>query len=110
MTAMTTAPHLQLVSGSQPAEGVLPPFDLDAEAAVLSAVMITGRPGDFDRSLVAIRAVKSFLKAEHFYSEAHRRIFEGALAIHESGEPVDIMTVGSWLKNRNRIAQVGGMA
>ncbi len=107
--ATTTPPHLKLVAGGEPAEGVLPPHDLDAEAAVLSAVMITGQPGMVEPGLIAIRSVKSFLRPEHFYSEAHRRIFEAALALHEASQPVDVGTVGSWLKSRDRISQVGGM-
>ena len=47
--------------------GRVPPHDLDAEAAVLSAVMIDS---------MSLDKVLEFLKPEHFYSEAHRRIFE----------------------------------
>ena len=82
-------------------EGRVPPHDLDAEAAVLSAIMI-------DNS--ALDKVLEFLKPEHFYSEAHSRIFEATMELHAVGKPVDIVQVGTWLKNRERIAQVGGMA
>ena len=81
-------------------EGRVPPHDLDAEAAVLSAVML-------DTS--ALDKVLEFLKAEHFYSEAHRRIYEAAIELRSVGQPVDLIQVGTWLKNRERIAQVGGM-
>jgi replicative DNA helicase len=80
--------------------GRVPPHDLDAEAAVLSAVMID--PFALDRVL-------EFLKAEHFYSEAHRRIFEATVDLRSAGKPVDVVQVGTWLKDRGRIAQVGGM-
>ena len=82
-------------------EGRVPPHDLDAEAAVLSAVMLDG--SSLDRVL-------EFLKPEHFYSEAHRRIFEACMELHRVGQPVDIVQVGTWLKTRDRIAQIGGMA
>jgi replicative DNA helicase len=81
-------------------EGIVPPHDLDSEAAVLSAILIDG--GAMDR-------VQEFLKADHFYSEAHRRIYEAALELRAVGQPVDVVTVGSWLKGRGRIEQVGGM-
>jgi replicative DNA helicase len=81
-------------------DGRVPPHDLDAEAAVLSATMID--PSAMDR-------IVEFLRPEHFYSEAHRRIFEAALELKQSGQPVDIVQVGTWLKNRERIAQIGGM-
>jgi len=83
-----------------PIEGRVPPHDLDAEAAVLSAVMLDGQ---------ALDRVLEFLKPDHFYSEAHRRIFESAIELHRVGQPVDVVQVGSWLKSRDRLAQVGGM-
>jgi replicative DNA helicase len=57
----------------------------------------------------ALDRVLEFLKPEHFYSEAHRRIFEAAVDLRATGKPVDIVQVGTWLKDRGRIAQVGGM-
>ncbi len=81
-------------------EGIVPPHDLDSEAAVLSSVLIDGS---------AMDRVQEFLRPEHFYSEAHRRIFEACLELREVGKPVDVVTVGSWLKTRGRIQQVGGM-
>jgi len=80
--------------------GRVPPHDLDAEAAVLSAVMI---------DTLALDKVLEFLKPEHFYSEAHRRIFEACMELKANGKPVDVIQVGTWLKDRDRIAQVGGM-
>ena len=47
-------------------EGRVPPHDLDAEAAVLSACMLD--PSAMDKI--------TDLKHEYFYSESHRRIFE----------------------------------
>jgi replicative DNA helicase len=82
-------------------EGRVPPHDLDAEAAVLSALML-------DTS--ALDRVLEFLKPEHFYSEAHRRIFEAAIELRSVGQPVDVVQIGTWLKNRDRIAQIGGMS
>ncbi len=82
-------------------DGRVPPNDLDAEAAVLSAVML-------DTS--AIDKILEFLKPEHFYSEAHRRIFEAAIELRTIGQPVDVVQIGTWLKNRDRIAQIGGMS
>ena len=82
-------------------EGRVPPHDLDAEAAVLSAVMLD--PLAFDK-------VNEFLKPEHFYSEAHRRIHEASVELSAEGKPVDVVQVASWLRDHDRLAQVGGMA
>jgi replicative DNA helicase len=82
-------------------EGRVPPHDLDAEAAVLSAVMLDGS---------ALDKVLEFLRPEHFYSEAHRRIYEACVELKSQSQPVDIVQIGSWLKSRERLQQVGGMA
>jgi hypothetical protein len=84
---------------SSSVEGRVPPHDLDAEGAVLSAVMVD--PG-------ALAKVE-FLKPEHFYSEAHRRIFEAALAVHADGASADVVTVATRLRDTERLAQIGGM-
>jgi replicative DNA helicase len=76
-------------------EGRVPPHDLDAEAAVLSAVMVD--PQAFDK-------VYERLRPEHFYSEAHRRIFEACANLHADGKPIDVVQVGSWLRTRERLA------
>ena len=87
-------------SASTVPEGRVPPHDMDAEAAVLSAVMLDPHALD---DLVD-------LEPRHFYSESHRRIFEAAVELRAARQPVDVVTVGGWLKDRGRIAQVGGMS
>jgi len=82
-------------------EGRVPPHDLDAEAAVLSAVMLDEMAAD---------KVLDILKPEHFYSEAHRRIYEAAVDLKTQSRPVDVVQIGTWLKNHERISQVGGMS
>ncbi len=82
-----------------PVAGRVPPHDLDAEAAVLAAVLL-------ERD--ALDRVLEFLKSEHFYSDANRRIFESATQLTVNGMPVDITTVASWLRSREWIAQIGG--
>ena len=79
-------------------EGRVPPHDLEAEAGVLSAVMLD--PSAMDKI--------TDLKPEFFYSEAHRRIFEACCELRVAGHPVDVLQVQSWLKDRGRLAQVGG--
>jgi replicative DNA helicase len=96
---------LRAVGGQPPetfaVEARVPPHDLDAEAAVLSAVMLD--PLAFDK-------INEFLKPEHFYSEAHRRVHEACVELSAEGKPVDVVQVATWLRDRERLAQVGGMA
>jgi len=82
-------------------DGKPPPMDLDAEAAVLSAVMIESSSMDLIVDTVSVA---------DFYSEAHRRIFEACSQLHASGTPTDIATVASRLKEAGRLEQVGGIA
>lgn len=82
-----------------PVAGRVPPHDLDAEAAVLSAMLL-------DRG--ALDLVLGTLKPEHFYSEANARIFQAAQQLSVSMTPVDVVNVASWLRDREWIQKIGG--
>jgi replicative DNA helicase len=79
--------------------GRVPPHDLDAEAAVLSAILLTRE---------ALDKVLEILRPEHFYSDANGRIFEAVRELALVHIPVDIVSVASWLRDRERLAMVGG--
>jgi len=79
--------------------GRVPPHDLDAEAAVLSAILL---------SRDALDRVLELLRPEHFYSDANGRIYEAAQQLALGGTPIDIVSVASWLRDRERLAQIGG--
>ncbi len=81
-------------------DGALPPHDTDAEQAVISAVLLLE---------AALPRIVDFLHAEHFYSGAHARIYEAAVAVRAAGSQVDVVTVGSRLREEGRLNQVGGM-
>lgn len=81
--------------------GHVPPHDMDAEAAVLAAVMLA--PG-------MIAVVAKLCTPQDMYSESHRRILEAALAIHADGLVPDIVTVSAKLGANDRLRQVGGMS
>jgi replicative DNA helicase len=76
-----------------------PAHDLDAEAAVLSAVILD------EGALAKV----SELRPEHFYSEAHRQIFQACAALAADSKPVDAVTVATWLRERGRLEQAGGL-
>lgn len=81
------------------AGGSVPPSDLDAEAAVLSAILLD--PDSFDR-------VQEILQPMHFYADANRRIYESVVELTGSGRPVDIVSVAGYLRDKGRLQQVGG--
>lgn len=72
-------------------------FDLQAEASVLSNVL-------YDVTMLDV--VRPFLAAEHFYSEAHRRIYEAACAVRDKALPLDVTTVATELRDSGRLKQV----
>lgn len=79
---------------------VAPPNDMDAEAAVLSAMFMDN---------AAIPVVREYLRPEGFFAERHQYIARAIFDLHDDGIPVDTLTVASRLRMLERIAQVGGM-
>jgi len=79
----------------------LPPQNLDAERSVLGGILL-------DNS--AMHKVSELLRAEQFYREAHRTIFQAMFALHERGEPVDLVTLTEELQRKGALQEVGGAA
>lgn len=77
---------------------LVPRHDLDAETAVLSAVLLTKDAA----------AALSALPATALYSPANRLIWQACQALADVGTPIDAVTVASWLQSRDRLQGVGG--
>lgn len=77
------------------------PHDLDAEAVILSACFL---------SQENFATVAHKLTAEHFYSEANRRIYEAVAALAGQSKIFDVVAVAGFLRDSERLAQVGGAA
>jgi replicative DNA helicase len=80
--------------------GRVPPSDLDAESAVLSALLLS--PKD------CLDDVRQLLRPAHFYADANRRIYETLLELDGEGRAVDIVTLAARLRERDQLKQVGG--
>lgn len=80
----------------------IPPHNLDAERAVLGAVLLEGRE--------TLPRVVELLRASDFYTEAHRTIFETMLRLFDRGEPVDLITLSEELRRSGALEAVGGPA
>jgi hypothetical protein len=76
-----------------------PPHNLEAEEAVLGAVLTTGR------LLVEVAAV---LEEADFYRPAHRTIWRAMVRLADRGEPTDPVTVLGELDHSGELADVGG--
>lgn len=83
----------------RPVQGRVPPHNLDAEASVISGIFM--KPDEYD-------AVAGIMQSEHCYSDANRRIFEAIAALALASQPIDTVTVATWLQANGRLAQVGG--
>jgi len=77
----------------------IPPQNIEAEQATLGAMLL-------EREAIA-RAVE-LLRAEDFYREAHRLIFTGVIDLFNRNEPVDMITLGEWLRGHNQLETIGG--
>jgi replicative DNA helicase len=86
------------VSAQDPA---IAPHSLEAEMAVLGAMMLSGVAAD---AVIGEEGVRP----EHFYRSAHCDTFGAMLALHERGEPIDHLTVAAGLRETRRLEAVGG--
>lgn len=93
------APELRVVAGGKSELAEVPPHDPEAEASVLSAVLLDP---------AAIPKVIDFLRPEHFLPDEHRWIYAAAVGVWRAKDPVDLTTVASWLRDREKLLRVGG--
>lgn len=77
----------------------IPPQAIDAEMAVLGAMLLNAE---------AVADALEILKPEHFYKEAHQKIFAAMQALVERGQAVDIVTLSEELKKNKLLSQLGG--
>lgn len=83
--------------------GVVPPHNLEAEQAVLGAILLS------DRAMYGL-IVGAGLQAEDFYRPQHAAIYEAMLELHNASEPVDALSVKERLRQSNRLEEAGGEA
>ncbi|PWW08811.1 primary replicative DNA helicase [Paenibacillus cellulosilyticus] len=78
----------------------IPPQNLEAEQAILGAVLLQG-----EALITAMERVKS----DDFYSAAHQRIFEAMVELGEGGQPIDLVTLTAYLQDRQMLEEAGGI-
>lgn len=79
-------------------EGRQAPYNMSAEQAVLGCMISNSK---------ALSEVFTEIKADDFYTEAHRLIFEAIKSLFDTGRAVDIVTVSGALGSR--IEMAGGL-
>jgi replicative DNA helicase len=76
-----------------------PPHDLDAEVSVLGSMLIDNE---------VIGEMVTVLRAEDFYREAHRRMYDTVVSLYDAGKGVDAVLLREELRRRGDLDAVGG--
>ena len=79
----------------------LPPQNNEAEQSLLGCLML-------DKE--AIAKVVDLINPEDFYKSVHQDIYQVMTDLYEKSEPIDILSISSKLKERNKLENIGGSA
>lgn len=77
------------------------PHNLEAERSVLGAILLHND---------AFNLAAEVIDSKDFYRDAHRRIFEGMVALAERGQAIDLVTLKDELARGGELDEVGGPA
>ena len=77
------------------------PSNLEAERSILGAILLDDK---------AFLSVFETLKAQDFYLESHRRIFEKMSNLTNSSRPIDLITLKDELQRASELESAGGAA
>jgi len=77
----------------------LPPQDIEAEQSVLGSILI-------DKE--AFYKIIDKLSSYDFYLDTHKKIYDTMVELAEKSKPLDILSVGSRLKEKGHLKDVGG--
>ena len=80
--------------------GWIPPHSIEAERAVLGAILLNKDAFD---------TVSSIVKAEDFYSDNHRVIYEALVSIVGKNQRADYVLLSEELKKSQKLEAVGGI-
>ena len=78
----------------------LPPFDVEAEEAVIASVLV-----DED----AIARIENIVGPEHFFRDQNRWAFEACLELWSRNESINQVTLAHELSRRGKLDDVGGI-
>lgn len=86
-------------SAGEQIHGRVPPNDIEAEKAVLSAILL-----DND----AIHSVVTEVREEDFYHPSHQMLYRSMVRLKDENQPVDLTTLAAYLKGESLLDSVGG--
>ena len=79
----------------------IPPQNLEAEEAILGAVLTNP---------ICLNKIADLITPESFYKPANRMIYEAVLDLFGKNQAIDIVTVSERLSETDKLEQVGGRA
>ena len=79
----------------------IPPQSIEAETCVLGAMLL-----DKDAIAQAIETISQ----DSFYKEANAKIYQAIIGLYDSNQPVDIVSLTEYLRQRKELEAVGGAA
>src|SRR5437867_3730981 len=84
---------------SDPTAFRLPPQNLEAEKAVLGAVLLDNQ---------ALYKALEVISPDEFYLPKHRKIFEAMIALAEHNQVIDLVTLSDHLQHAGALEAIGG--
>lgn len=89
------------MNGEQFVENRIPPQNLEAEQAVLGAILL-----DSDTLITVMERIGS----DDFYRTSHQHIFEAMLELAQQNEPIDLITLTARLQDKQQLEPIGGVS
>ena len=81
-------------------ENRTPPHNLEAEMSVLGSILLDNE---------TYSSLEGMLVPEHFYKEAHRKIFRAIEKLNRRGEPMDLVTLTEELRTAGELESIGSI-
>ncbi len=79
----------------------LPPQSIEAEEAVLGAILTNP---------MVLNRIVEYIKPESFYKPAHKIVYEAILSLFARNDAIDIVTVSEFLRENEKLEIIGGRA
>jgi replicative DNA helicase len=77
----------------------IPPHNIEAEESLLGSVFIDPE---------SLLKVIDIVRGQDFYKDSHRIIYEAMVELFERHEPIDLLTTGNRLEEKNVLKEIGG--
>lgn len=77
----------------------VPPQSIEAEMSLLGAILLDPE---------AILKIADLIEPDDFYKPAHRNIFEAMIELYQKQEPIDLLTLGNRLQEKQKLELIGG--